>query len=679
MTLWRKLWLTAAIACAALACAGASASRAHAAPLGTAFTYQGQLQRSGEPANDSCDFQFVLYDAAAGGAQLGSTQTLAAIGVTDGLFTVQLNESGQFGPNAFAGEQRWLQISVRCPPSSGSYTALSPRQPLTATPYASYAAAAGSVPWSGLSGVPAGFSDGTDNDALGALSCANGQVAKRSGGTWACAADDNTTYTAGSGLVLSGTQFSVNFGTGANTVAAGNHTHGGQQWTASQSYGLLVNDSAFNGTAVIGTASGGGPGAVGVAGGSGNGVGVFGSSTAGVGVKGLSGDPSTIVPPVAAVWGDAHTNAGVIGTSDDFFGIRGESTNGTGAYGFTLQGLNGVFGEAAGGSGNGVYGRANGGANAWGVYGESDGGKGVRGRSFSGVGVNGKSTNGAGVLGESDSSAGVQGISTDHDGVRGESAGVNRSGVYGVNSDAGGYGVFGRNSNRGTTGYLGGESGAQGVYGGYTGYLGTKDSGVLGMNEPTHNYGVLGSLSFAGYFSGKVQVDGDLSVLAGHTKNFKIDHPLDAAHRYLYHFGVESNEVTNLYHGTVVLDDHGEAEVTLPAWFAATNRDPRYQLTCIGRFAPVYIAEEITDNRFKIAGGAAGMKVSWQVAGIRNDPSIRRHSHPVEEDKPAEEQGTYLDPEAYGQPVETSVEWAQQPELMRRLQAAQAHAAHQEE
>ena len=640
------------LAFVALATLGGSAARpAHAVPLGTAFTYQGQVQTSGEPENGTCDFQFALYDAAVGGAQIGSTQTLAAIGVTDGLFTLQLNESGQFGPNAFAGEQRWLQISVRCPTGSGGYTSLSPRQQLTATPYARYAPAAGSVPWSGLTGVPAGFSDGTD---------------------------DNTTYTAGTGLVLSGTQFSVNFGTGANTAAPGNHTHGGQQWTASTSPGLFVNDTALNGTAIIGTASGTGPGAVGVAGGSGNGVGVFGSSTAGVGVKGLSGDPSTIVPPVAAVWGDSHTNAGVIGTSDDYFGVHGWSTHGDGVYGFTLQGLNGVFGESAGG-GNGVYGRSNGSTNAWGVYGESDSGTGVRGRSFSGVGVNGKSTNGVGVLGESDSSAGVHGSSVDYDAVRGESAGSERSGVYGVNSHADGYGVFGRNSNRGTTGYLGGDWGAKGAFLHYAGYLGTNDSGVLGMDEQTHNYGVLGSGPYAGYFSGKVQVDGDLSVQAGHTKNFKIDHPVDPAHKYLYHFSVESSDVTNLYHGIVVLDAHGEAEVALPQWFEAVNRDPRYQLTCIGRFAPVYIAEEITDNRFKIAGGAPGMKVSWQVTGIRNDPSIRRHSHPVEEDKPPEEQGAYLDPEAYAQPPEKSVEWARHPEVMHRLQAVQAHAKHQDE
>jgi len=54
-----------------------------------------------------------------------------------------------------------LQIAIRCPAGSGNYTTLTPRQPLTATPYALYSQVA---PWGGLSGVPAGFADGVDND-----------------------------------------------------------------------------------------------------------------------------------------------------------------------------------------------------------------------------------------------------------------------------------------------------------------------------------------------------------------------------------------------------------------------------------------------------------------------------------------------------------------------------------
>lgn len=123
-----------------LAAAVVTGERADA--LSTAFTYQGELAQSGTPTNDTCDLQFRLYDAASAGALLG-TQTVTAVVITDGLFTVLLNDNGQFGGNPFNGNDRWLEIAVRCPAGIGSYTSLSPRQPLTAAPYALYATAAG--------------------------------------------------------------------------------------------------------------------------------------------------------------------------------------------------------------------------------------------------------------------------------------------------------------------------------------------------------------------------------------------------------------------------------------------------------------------------------------------------------------------------------------------------------
>src|SRR5262249_47309415 len=60
-------------------------------------------------------------------------------------FTVELNDAAQFGGSAFTGSDRWLQIAVRCPVGSGNYITLSPRQPLTATPYALFAPSAGSA------------------------------------------------------------------------------------------------------------------------------------------------------------------------------------------------------------------------------------------------------------------------------------------------------------------------------------------------------------------------------------------------------------------------------------------------------------------------------------------------------------------------------------------------------
>ena len=104
--------------------------------LGNGFTYQGQLLSSGSAVNVNCDFQFGLYDALSGGSQLGITQTVGNVGVSRGLFTALVNAGNEFGDTAFTGDARWLLIAARCPTGGGAYTALSPRQPLTALPFA---------------------------------------------------------------------------------------------------------------------------------------------------------------------------------------------------------------------------------------------------------------------------------------------------------------------------------------------------------------------------------------------------------------------------------------------------------------------------------------------------------------------------------------------------------------
>ena len=119
----------------------------------------------------------------------------------------------------------------------------------------------------------------------------------------------------------------------------------------------------------------------------------------------------------------------------------------------------------------------------------------------------------------------------------------------------------------------------------------------------------------------------------------------------------------------MVLDDKGKAEIELPYWFSALNKDFRYQLTAIGAPGPnLHISEEIPDaattnynnsrssnsnknnninSRFKVAGGISGMKVSWQVTGIRKDSWANAHRIRVEEDKPAKGRGYYTYPELF--------------------------------
>jgi len=214
-------------------------------------------------------------------------------------------------------------------------------------------------------------------------------------------------------------------------------------------------------------------------------------------------------------------------------------------------------------------------------------------------------------------------------------------------------GYFGGSSSNGSAQ---GADGVEGV-GGYS-VSNSGGDGIVGLPGTGSPNGL------GGYFGGNVQVIGNLSKGGG---SFKIDHPLDPANKYLYHSFVESPDMMNVYNGNVVLDANGEAVVLLPDWFGALNRDFRYQLTCIGGFAPVYIAEEIANNQFKIAGGKPGMKVSWQVTGIRQDAWANAHRIPVEEEKNAREHGYYLHPELYGAPEEKGIAWARHPELMKRM------------
>ncbi|MCA9727606.1 MAG: hypothetical protein KC729_07980, partial [Candidatus Eisenbacteria bacterium] len=111
---------------------GAWLPAADAAPVGTAFTYQGRLDQLGVPANGNCQFRFSLWNAEVGGTQIGDLLEIPTA-LSDGTFTVQLD----FGPGAFDGEERWLDIAVLCD-GDVEWTPLDPRQPITPGPYSIY-------------------------------------------------------------------------------------------------------------------------------------------------------------------------------------------------------------------------------------------------------------------------------------------------------------------------------------------------------------------------------------------------------------------------------------------------------------------------------------------------------------------------------------------------------------
>ena len=105
---------------------------------GTAFTYQGRLTDNGSPANGRYDLKFSVFDSTGGDGLVGGSLTNSPTAVGNGLFTVSLD----FGTGIFTGPTRWLEIGVRTNGSTAPYVSLSPRQPVTPTPYALQAATA---------------------------------------------------------------------------------------------------------------------------------------------------------------------------------------------------------------------------------------------------------------------------------------------------------------------------------------------------------------------------------------------------------------------------------------------------------------------------------------------------------------------------------------------------------
>ncbi|MFN0135580.1 MAG: hypothetical protein ACKVS9_05610 [Phycisphaerae bacterium] len=126
--------ILAVAVCASAFCGVASAR----APLASSFTYQGKLKAAGSVVDGTADLQFTLFDDPTVGNQVGVPVSVTNVTIVDGRFTTQLD----FGAAAFDGDARWLQIAVRSPAGSGVFQTLSPRQPLTATPYARHAVSA---------------------------------------------------------------------------------------------------------------------------------------------------------------------------------------------------------------------------------------------------------------------------------------------------------------------------------------------------------------------------------------------------------------------------------------------------------------------------------------------------------------------------------------------------------
>lgn len=486
---------------------------------------------------------------------------------------------------------------------------------------------------------------------------------------------------------------STSSGVYGRSSAASGTTYGGRFETASPSgIGVFGKAEALTGVNYGGrfeTLSPTGYGVYGLAVGAGGlNNGVYGRTDSTLG-RGVMGDATAATGATTGVYGASSSTSGraMFGRATAGTGIthggwfESDSTDGRGVYGRAGAGTGltiGVYGDSESTSGMGVFGVAGG------ASGTTFGGR-FHSHSTSGRGVHGfapaASGTTYGVLGESNSTSGrgVAGLASATSGTtyggRFDNESTSGRGVLGFATAATGttYGVVGENNSADGYGVYGvaTASGLTVTYGGYFESLAQAGRGVVGVAS-AGGHGVVGQEN-GGIFSYAVYAVGDTG--ASGTKSFRIDHPDDPGNKYLLHYSVESPEVINFYSGTIALDAAGEAEVELPPYFARINRDPRYTLTAVGAPMPMlHVAMEIDGAAliagaaaepgeavsacsFRIAGGARGGRVSWEVKALRNDRWVQRHGAPVEVDKQDLEKGTYQHPDLYDQPPEKGMNY----------------------
>jgi hypothetical protein len=425
----------------------------------TTFMYQGKLTETGAAANGVYDLEFKLYDAV--GGQVGPVVTRDDVQVTDGLFTVPLD----FGLSPFtSGTAFTLEIGVRPGDSSGAFTALTPRQPISSSPYAIQTINAAQ-----LGGVPADQYVKTDDPRLKDGVAPGPGSTNYIQNTSAQQADANFNIS-GNGLVAgqlgigtqtpqAGTKLDVNGlvrfspgGSGGFMQFGTPNTETGLTWLKSVGTPTRA-DIRFNGTTLT-LASGIGAG---VPGNTGVVIDTAGRVGIGLPTPSIGRLHALGAPDLPAIYGESP-NRGVWGKSTgSSYGVYGESTSGIGVQGVSRDNV--------------------------GVVGSSVGSVAVAGSSIYGAAVKGTSQQETGVVGQTASSgpnAGVKGVSTASFGigVRGEG----NTGVFGFSETNGGTGVIGSALAPKSVGVIGnasgGGTGVSGIAKGTgTGVIGTSESG----------------------------------------------------------------------------------------------------------------------------------------------------------------------------------------------------------
>ena len=630
---------------------------------------------SGNPPTGVVGLTFSLYREPEGGAPIWmETQNVQADG--NGQYTILLGSTKNDGipAEAFASGERWLGVQAQG-------AAERPRVLMTSVPYSLKAVDAET-----LGGLPASAfalagtaSHGTAREevtesAAGPVKpvqpAAAASPAQTGNGTTNYITIWTGTTTLGNSKLYQAATGNVGLGTTTPTAkleaitasATGTGVLGYAASATGANFGVAGKTTSSTGTGVLGQATAASGANFGVYGSTASpaGIAVDGNATSGTGVAGV-----TVGPTGYGVYG---ANGATTGNAFGTYGTTASPT-GYGVYGAnsaTTGHAYGVYGTNASTAGVGMLGAATAtSGSTYGVYGSvvSPAGIAVNGVASSGTGVAGQttSTTGYGVYGANAATTGQA------FGVYGTTASTAGIGTLGVATAASGstYGVYGSTVSPAGVSVYGTATSGTGVAGGTSGPAGY---GVYGANNATSGnaIGVYGTSAsptgigvsavstaggtallataqnggYAGKFTGNVQITGNLAVSGTVSKgggSFRIDHPLDPEHKYLYHSFVESPDMMNIYNGVVTLSRRGDAVVKFPDWFDALNRDFRYQLTCIGGFAPVYIASEVSGNQFKIGGGRPGMRVSWQVTGVRKDAFANEHRIPVEENKPSVE------------------------------------------
>jgi hypothetical protein len=683
--------------CISLLAALFTAALAHAQPLTTAFTFQGQLMNNAAPVSGVYDLQFRLFDAVTGGTQVGPTLCADNLTVTAGQVATQLDFGSQF-----AGQQRFLEVAVRldtglnCSNASG-FTTLWPRQQLTATPNAVYSLNAASA-----ANAATAQSANTANSANTATTATNAtQLNGQSAGFYTNAANLTGTLP---GADLSGTYSAQLNLSNASNVFQGSFSGSGAGLTSVPWAGingipplvaLLPTPQASVQTGNLDVSGNGAFGSVNI-----GGAAAIGNAMYVLGVAEFNYDDSD---GVALRYGFAYSKGisseaggSVMNLDLNFRGVDHTTSN---------RGAAVRLDERAGDSPIQFLVRAAGSSvetTAMAI--EDDGHVGfgttppssitqmsVRSSTLEtatfwndnpnttvvDIAALAPSGGTTALLSEVASPSGTavwaQASAATGPGIALHAVGFSPSGNAGVFEGPGADVVTVNNTGNGrgmhvttahdtavwaesTTGLAGVDARCGGPYGVYALATATTGTvfGVYGQSNSAAGYGL--------YSNGRTGASG--------TKSFRIDHPDDPTNKYLLHYCTESPEVLNSYRGTVTLNDQGEATIDLPPYFSKINKDPSYQLTPVGAPMPLlHIATKISqvaleegakaapEQRapacsFTIAGGAPNGEVCWRIEAVRNDRWVQAHGAPVEVEKDARERGTYQHPDLYNQPAD---------------------------